>query len=123
MVTRQHLITEPPTATTCTRCRQPVLAATVGGLDRHVDPTAVTQAGELAALLASLASFEVRGNLIVHRTVWMIRADAQGPVLVEHTCRPIPDCYVDPVAMAAAVALVARLLDATPVDTGDTPPF
>jgi hypothetical protein len=119
-----HLITTAPTITVCAQCHAPVLAAVVGGLERHVDTAALNPVGELQALTAGLPTFELRGGLLMRRTVEHIRAGATGPVLAEHSHHAIPDRFIDQTAMATALRLVSRLLGATPVDTeaNDTPP-
>jgi hypothetical protein len=123
-MSRDHLITTPPTLTVCGTCHTPVLAALVGGLERHVDTAALTPDGELQALRHGLATFELRGEVLARRSVEHIRAGATGAVLAEHSHHPIPDRFVDGSRMAAAIGLVVRLLGATPVaaEANDAPP-
>jgi hypothetical protein len=125
-MSRDHLITTRPGLTLCNQCCRPVLAAVVGGLERHVDTAALTPDGELQALRHGLATFELRGEVLARRSVEHIRAGATGAVLAEHSHFAIPDRFVDGSRMAAAIGLVARLLGATPVvaEANDAPaPF
>lgn len=86
-LTGPHLITTTPSLTACHRCRLPLLAATVGGLDRHIDPQPLQQAGELAALLAGRTTYDLRGELLIRRTRWRIAGGRRDlPVLAEHYC-------------------------------------
>jgi hypothetical protein len=120
-----HLVTTPPTITVCGTCHAPVLAAVVGGLERHVDPATLTADGQLHAARAGLALFVLRGSTLYRLTAEHVRADPGGTVLAEHTHHPIPDRFVDGGHMAAAICLVARLLGATSVvaEANDAPPF
>lgn len=119
-----HLITTPPTLTICGTCSAPLLAAVVTGLERHIDPTPLTPVGELQALMARIPTFELRGSVLMRRTVEHITAGARGCVLAEHTHRPIPDQFIDRSHMAVAMRLVARLLGTPPVvaELHHTPP-
>lgn len=122
-----HLITKPPGVTTCHRCGRSIFAATIGGLDRHIDRDALTPAGMLRATEAGIPLFLLRGHLLY--TLAPEHFDSGQPltVLPEHTCRPIPSYLVDSggVHMEAAVALATQLLGATPVvaEVNHTPPF
>lgn len=119
-----HLITTPPGLTVCTKCHTPVLAATIGGLDRHVDPAALTPEGQLRAAERGLALFLLRGDRLYRLTAEHVMASgAAMTVMPEHTCRPVPDRFIDGVHMEAAIFLVTNLLGATAVDTEATPPY
>lgn len=118
-----HFITTSPTVTTCHRCRRPVLAATVTGLDRHVDLATLTAEGELMALLERRATYELRGERLIRRTTLHIgNGERACPVLADHACKPVPEHLVDHVWDEVAVALARRLLGAAPV-LPDNPPF
>lgn len=129
VITGPHLITTKPSAITCRTCQRPILAATVGGLDRHVDPTPLTPPGELAALLEGRPTYDLSGPLadhLIRRNVHRIRAARIRPVVAEHTCRPPDRAHVDHTHLEAAVFLVQRLLgaDVVTVDgSSDVPPF
>lgn len=118
-----HFITTEPTVTRCAHCNQHLLAATVGGLDCHIDTTPVNPDGELAALLHGITTYELRGQLLIRRTVNHIRAGAAGCVLTAHICHPVPANYVDSDQLKAAVALVQLLLGAVVVESTDQPNF
>jgi len=122
------LITTSPTLIRCARCNRPVLAATVGGLDRHVDPATLNQAGELAAILEGRATyFLATEDYLVRRTVEHIKgASVQRPVLADHACRSVDTRHVDEAWTAYGVALISHLLGGTVIPAGDDggePPF
>lgn len=120
-----HMITTAPKLTVCWKCKRPVLAATLGGIDRRVDTATLNDAGELAALLEGRATFGlVGGEYLARRTVAHIKSDRQLPVLAEHACKEIPDHHIEHAWMLAAQALILSTIGATvsPV-TGDQPPF
>lgn len=116
------LITKPPTATTCSRCSAPLLAATVGGLDVRVDTVALNDLGELAVLMDGRRTYEVRGEQLVLRRPEHIRAGKRGPVLGAHACTPVADDHVDHCALARAEALVRSLMGIAPDDDPAAPP-
>lgn len=119
----QHFITTNPTTTTCTHCSSTVLAATVAGLDVHVDPVALTDVGELAVLLAGRRSFSLSGERLFRRRPEHITSDRGGVVLGEHGCVQVPDEHVDHTVLATATALLRSALGAVVVQAGDdTPP-
>jgi hypothetical protein len=105
-----HLISTSPSLIKCRKCGQPVMACTVSGMDRHIDPAALTQAGELAVLLSGRATFSLRGDTVFSRTPEKIRSgDRRYPVLPEHRCgATIPEQHLDPVWMEAATAIVIQ---------------
>jgi len=124
----EFLITTPPSLTKCRKCHRPVLAATIGGLDHHVDTGTLNDVGELAALMEGRPTYElVTEDYLVRRTVHHINAGpARHPVLAEHGCTHIPDHHIDHAWTLAAQALIFSALGATvPVDgaTTSTPPF
>lgn len=123
-LTGPHLITTTPTATTCRHCRRPILAATIGGLDRHLDLVQLTPAGELAALLAGRATFTLRGDLLARRTVHHIRGGSPTPVLPEHACPGVDPTHVA-ADQAAVTALLRRLHNTHQLEeaTDARPPF
>jgi hypothetical protein len=119
-------ITTAPSFTKCHRCHRPVLAATVGGLDRRVDAATLTQAGELAALLEGRATFHLASqDYLVSRNVLHIKSDTQRPVLAEHACKEVPDHLIDHAWTWAAMALIASACGGTLIaESGDeAPPF
>lgn len=121
-----HLITRPPGITTCGECRTTMLAATIGGLDRHVDPVALNTDGMLAAARAGIPLFLQRGSLLYTLAPEHIAAGEPLVVMPAHTCgRPAPHRFIDADRMVAAVALVTLLLGGTPVpvEVNNTPPF
>lgn len=123
-----HLITTSPSLITCPICHRPVLAATVGGLDRHVDPATLNDSGELAAVLEGRATyFLATEDYLVRRTVEHIRgASVQRPVVADHTCRSVDPRHVDEAWTQYAVALISHLLGGSVIPAGDdggTPPF
>ncbi len=84
---------------TCPRCGAPVLTARAGrvaALDVVADPEPVTAVEEILALLDGRLTWHlVVGVLGTRRITWrsstQIRAGpAKHPVLVDHTCPPIP---------------------------------
>lgn len=99
VITGPHFITTSPIAISCDGCGRPVLAATVGGIDRHVDPTPLNPAGELAALLGGRPTYDLTGagaDHLIRRTAIRITAGrARGPVLADHTCQPTPTAHID----------------------------
>ena len=123
-----HLITTAPSLTKCRKCNRPVLAATIGGLDRHVDTATLNDVGELAALVSGRRTFGlVTADYLVPRTVHHISAGpAHHPVLAEHGCTHIPEEHIEHAWTLAAQALIFSALGATvPVDgaTPSTPPY
>lgn len=129
LMTRQlsagpFLITTAPSLTKCSRCRRMVLAVTINGFDRHVDPAALNQMGELAALMSGRKSYELHGELLVHRTVAKLGSPrvAGLPVMAEHACQAVSPAHCDQEVMEQALALVKRLLGAEIV-LPDQPPF
>lgn len=125
---RQYLITTTPSLIQCYGCNRPVLAATVGGLDRHIDTACLTPAGELAALLQGRSTFELHNDVLIRRGPEKIRAGLPGrPVLAEHSCDPVPDHHIEHVWTAAAMATVIQAVGGVVVGGGSagstTPPF
>lgn len=118
-----HFITTAPSLTTCIHCSQTMLAATVGGLDRHVDTATLTEVGELQALLAGRPTYDLAGERLIRRTVERIRDGDRAAVLAEHNCTPTPDEFIDGAHMTAAIWLVTNLLGAQPLPADDAPPF
>lgn len=127
------LITTVPTLTICRRvvdhrngrmCKRPVLAATVGGLDRHVDTATLNDVGELAALIEGRATYAlVAQDYLSRRTVHDISAGApKRPVLADHTCKEIPDHHIEQAWTLAAQALLQNALGATLPDAGGNGP-
>jgi hypothetical protein len=123
-----HLITTAPALVPCRTCQRPQLAATVTGLDRHVDPAPLTPAGELAALLAGRPTYNLAGpnrEHLIRRTVHHIHAPRRHPVVADHTCQPPAPGHVDHTWLEVAVALVHHLAGGQPLTDGasDAPPF
>lgn len=117
-----HLITTYPTITTCYRCSAPVLAATISGLDVHVDPVALNDLGELTVLLSGRHSYEMRGEELFLRRPEHIRASRSGFVLGAHGCEPVSEEHTDHTALARAESLVRSLLGVAPDENSDAPP-
>lgn len=120
------LITTSPSLITCRRCNRPVLAATVGGLDRHVDTATLNDVGELAALVEGRATYSlVAEDYLSRRSVHDIAAGpAKRPVLAEHSCTPTPDHHVNHAWTLVAQALLSSVLGVTvPTGANVTPPF
>lgn len=116
-----HLITTAPSLTVCRRCKRPVLAATVGGIDRHVDTATLNDVGELAALIEGRATYAlVAHDYLSRRTVHDISAGApKHPVLADHVCKEIPDHHIEHAWTLAAKALAISALGATIPGAGD----
>lgn len=128
VITGPHLITTAPALVPCRSCRRPQLVATVDGLDRHVDPAPLTSAGELAALLAGRATYNLAGlnrDHLIRRTVHHIRGGRRHPVVADHTCQPPAAGHVDHTHLEVAVALVQHLAGGQVIANGgsDAPPF
>jgi hypothetical protein len=124
-----HLITTSPSVTICSECRREVLAATVGGLDRHVDPVPLNDLGELQAVLRGVRTYELHSEILVRRGVERIRKGSlpSTPVLPEHTHHPVPGHLTDHRHLAQAIWLCKKLLGATVLpgspDYDGPPPF
>lgn len=121
------MITTAPSLITCRRCHRPVLAATVGGLDRHVDTATLNDVGELAALIEGRTTYAlVTEDYLSRRSAHDIAVGpAKRPVLADHTCAPTPDHHVDHAWTLAAQALLSRVLGVTVPTAGasDAPPY
>jgi hypothetical protein len=73
---------------TC-RCGSEIIYAVADGLPARVDPTPLTLANELAALLDGRWTYALRAGELVHRDQWVIRAGIVGTSLhAEHRCPP-----------------------------------
>lgn len=122
-----YLITTAPSLIQCQTCDRPVLAATVGGLDRHIDTACLNPAGELAALLQGRPTFELHNDRLIRRGAEKIRAGRTGhPVMAEHSCDPVPNHHIEHAWTAAAMATVIHAVGGVVVgDTASytTPPF
>lgn len=132
-----YLITTTPSLVTCRRvvnqrtgqmCNRLVLAATVTGIDRHVDPATLNDAGELAALMAGRATYHLATqDYLVRRTVEHIRGESvKRPVLADHICARVDPRHVDEAWTAYSVALITSLLGGSVIPAGDDggpPPF
>lgn len=121
-----HLITTSPSLTTCWRCKRPVMAATVGGLDFRIDTACLNRLGEFDALVRNLATFELHGEILVRRYGEKISGPWPAyPVMAEHACKPIPAAHTDPAWEQAAAALIVMALGGTVVkrNDGEHPPF
>jgi hypothetical protein len=119
-----YLITTYPSLTKCAKCRRMVLAVTVNGLDRHIDPTALNEVGELAALIEGRKSYELHSSTMVSRGKCQLGRPRREGLLVmaDHNCRTPPQAHCDQQYMDRALALVRRLLGAEEV-TPMEPPF
>ena len=122
------LITTAPSLITCRRCKQPVLAATVGGMDVHVDTATLNDVGELAALIEGRTTYElVTADYLVRRSTHHISAGpAKHPVLATHSCAPTPEHHVNHAWTLAAQALLSTALGLTVSPDGasdDDPPY
>jgi len=123
VITGPHLITTAPKLINCRDCGRPLLAVTVGGLDRHVDPAPLTELGELVALLAGRTTYDLSGPMadhLIRRNVHRIAAERSRPVIATHACVPPEQGHVDHGHLDRAAGLVRRLLGGQVVDqTGD----
>lgn len=119
-----YLITTYPSLTKCSKCRRMVLAVTVTGLDRHIDPTALNEVGELAALIEGRKSYELHASTMVSRGKYQLGRPrlVNTPVMADHNCKTPPQAHCDQQEMDRALALVRRLLGAEEV-VADEPPF
>lgn len=99
-----------------------MLAATVSGLDVHVDLIALNDLGELTVLLSGRHSFQMRGEELFVRRPEHIRASRPGFVLGAHGCAPVPEEHTDHTALARAEALVRSVLGVAPDEDRDAPP-
>lgn len=119
------LITTAPSLINCYRCKRLVMAATVGGMDVHVDTATLNEIGELAALVSGRRTYHlVTRDYLVRRTAHHISTgQVRSPVLAEHACDPIPDHHVDHAWTLNAHALLYDRLGATVARIGATPPF
>lgn len=123
---REYLITTTPSLITCRLCGSPLLAVTVGGIDRHIGTACLNPAGELAALLAGRSTFELHGEVLVRRYPEKILAGKPGaPVLADHSCDRVPDHHIEHAWTAAAMATVIAAVGGVVIgDTASfTPPF
>jgi hypothetical protein len=122
-----YLITTSPSMTTCSMCHRPVLAATIGGLDRHVDLAALNDHGELVALLSGCQTYELHGDELVPRSPGMIAKATASPVLASHRHGiEVPADQIDVAVSARAVVLIVTALGGVVVGKSDrdaTPPF
>lgn len=128
------LITTAPSLTVCRKvvnrsgamCKRPVLAATIGGIDHHVDTATLNDLGELAVLSEGRPTYGlVTHDYLSRRTTHDILAGpAKHPVLAEHACKEIPDHHIEHAWTLAAQALIYSALGATVPYVGErTPPF
>lgn len=125
-LTGPHFITTTPNLIHCAHCQRPLLAATVDGLDTHIDPTPLTPAGELTALLTGRPTYDLRGELLARRTAVRIRGGNRDlPVVAEHTCRPTQPAHIDHAHLEATAALLQRLTggQVAAADPNQPPPF
>lgn len=129
-ITGPYLITTSPSLTVCRKCRHRVLAATVGGIDRHVDPVPLNALGEFRALVSGVVTYELRGDFLFRRTKAHISAGVGSPeasVLPAHTCYMIPDTMIDHSHMDRAIRLCQQLLGTEVIpgfnDDEQAPPF
>lgn len=119
-----YLITTSPSVTACSGCNMPIFAATVGGIDRHIDPTCLSWQGELVALMEGQRTYELHAELLMYRNVERIQDGTwTGAVLADHRCgRVWTTQQRDDTVMHVAMDLLARLLGATSL-VPDEPKF
>lgn len=122
-----YSITTAPGLMTCPRCNKAVLAATVRGLDVHVDTACLNDAGELAALLSGRKTYELvaQDYLSVRRPRDIAAGPPRRPVLADHACRATPPHHIELKWSQAAQGLLSVLLPGTVsiVKDDDAPPF
>jgi hypothetical protein len=99
-----HLITTTAKVETCPRCHMPVLAGLAEGLRAVADLAALNQAGEIAAIVAGLATYTLAGSVgLLHRDASRIAGGLKGPTLAQHQCRRVvPAEHRDTTAAAPA---------------------
>lgn len=124
----EYLITTTPSLINCASCKKPILAVTIGGLDRHLGTETLNSTGELVALIARRSSYEMHGDLIFKRNVETIRSGGQAgsPVLADHSCDyVVPDDQIDHSFTTAAMTNVIRAMGGVIVGgaVSYTPPF
>jgi hypothetical protein len=87
-----HFASTPAAEATCPRCHRPILTALDEGLRARVDPTPVTAAEEITALLAGRWTYTLLASgHLVHRDSHRITAGTlHGPTHAEHRCPPRP---------------------------------
>lgn len=96
--------TTQPVPATCPRCRALILTGWSEGLHARVDPVAIGQAGQLAAVLAGRATYALTGDGLIERTSWRTRYP-RGQVLAEHRCHmPIPPEHYAPIPVRPIAA-------------------
>src|SRR5688572_22230437 len=109
--TGPHAITTSPSLVNCPRCHRPVMAATVAGLDEHIDTAALNEVGELVALCEGRATFELRRDYLMHRDPSKIRyGKRDAPVLARHVCRDTPAEHIERAWEAAGAAFVIQAI-------------
>ncbi|MGI5155790.1 hypothetical protein [Microbispora sp. CA-102843] len=92
----EHFISTPALLDTCHHCGRPILTAHSEGLLARADPTPITPADELAALIAGRRTYDIhpmglpRKPYLVHRSQFRIRAPRKWAVVAEHQCPPGP---------------------------------
>ena len=120
-------ITTAPSLINCPRCNRPVMAATVRGLDEHLDTAMLNPLGELAALLEGRRTFDLRGDYIGLRNKEKIASGKRdSPVVARHACKDTPPEHMDPAWMEAAIMIVVQACGGVIVgsDVGPSePPF
>lgn len=107
-----YAITTAPSLITCQKCRRSVLAATVHGLDVHIDTATLNPVGEMVALIEGRATYGLRGDRLYERMPEKIRAgNTDGaPVMAQHACKPVPPEHIDQAWSLAATAIVIQAI-------------
>lgn len=120
-------ITTAPSLINCPKCHRPIMAATVRGLDEHLDTAMLNPMGELMALMEGRRTFDLRGDYIGLRNKEKIAAGHRdAPVVARHACKDVPREHLDPAWMEAAIAIVVNACGGVIVGhdvTPTNPPF
>lgn len=90
------MISGPVSLDACRRCGRPILAGYSEGVFVRADPAPVDPAGELAAIQAGLATYDLqplglpRRPYLWQRTSFRILGKRKWQVLAQHVCPPGP---------------------------------
>lgn len=96
----QHLVTTGPHPALCLKCDSLILIGIAEGISYSIDPDPLNHAGEVAAILDGLDTWEMCARRIVSRDASRIQyTTPETRVFTSHAChRPIPDFHRSPIA-------------------------